>query len=106
MFTRTSSPKTDDKFRWTIDELALLKPADIEPSSLEQYEELDSVTELRVQEKINTFFSEKIIVPSPLNQAVESQPLLSDINSPEMCEKQTCDGKFFFVIARVILNVA
>lgn len=93
VFTKTSSPKPEDKYKWTIDEIAMLKPADIDPNLLEQYEEHDSVTELKVQEKINTFFSEKMIVPSPLNQAVDNQPLISDASSPESCGKQTCDGK-------------
>lgn len=45
-----------------------------------------------MQEKINTFFSEKSIVPSPLNQPIEVQPLIADANVLEKSEKLTCDG--------------
>lgn len=72
----------------------MLKPADIEPSSWEQYEstEHDSALESKMQEKINVFFSEKVIVPSPLCQPVETQPLISGASSPADSDRQTCDG--------------
>lgn len=55
-----------------------------------------------MQEKINTFFSEKVIVPSPLNQFQEAQPLIADVNSPENREKHTCDGKVFEFLRRFL----
>lgn len=92
MFTTTSSPKSDEKFKWTIDDISMLKPADIDPTLLQECEEHDSVTELKAQEKINKFFSE-VIVPSPMNQPPVVQPLISDASSPSSSDKQMCDGK-------------
>lgn len=79
MFNK-KSPKTDENFKWTIDEISCLKPADIDVNSTEQFEltDHDSLVDMRVQEKINLFFSEKVIVPSPLNQAVNNVPLITD----------------------------
>lgn len=87
-----------------------MKPADIDPSSSVPYEDQDSVMELKVQEKINTFFSE-VIVPSPLNQPAIVQPLISDVASPVNSERQTSDGKkicvyitlLFFVIHKICI---
>lgn len=35
-----------------------------------------------MQEKINTFFSKKVIVPSPFNPNLNSQPLINEMSSP------------------------
>lgn len=93
MFNKIKSPKTEETFKWTIDEISSLKPADIDINSTEQFElaDHDSI-DMKVQEKINLFFSEKVIVPSPLNQVVNNVPLITDI-SPEKQEKSCCNGK-------------
>lgn len=90
MFSKVPSPKTDENFKWTIDEISSLRPADIDETSVEQYEMSDHDAAI-VQEKINKFFSEAVIVPSPMNQVSNSVALVSDSMSPEK-EKDISDG--------------
>ncbi|XP_060528994.1 protein aurora borealis isoform X2 [Cylas formicarius] len=97
VFTQYSTPQ--QKFKWTIDDYSILKPADIDEATLSQHvSTADSHTESLVQQKIDTFFSEKEIVPSPMNVASKSVPLIKDcegsIGTPKKSSptKQYCNG--------------
>lgn len=73
------APISDDKFCWSIEELATLKPIDIEKSPFVQSEATDHVMEAVAQAKINKFFSAKTILPSPAGPSGSStsKPLIS-----------------------------
>lgn len=91
---------TQEKFKWTIDDISSLHPADIDETSVEQFctTEHDPVTESFAQAKIDTFFKSKEIVPSPFNQEIKPLKLISDSASPiqEKCRKK--DGNSFMQV--------
>ncbi|XP_038053392.1 protein aurora borealis-like isoform X2 [Patiria miniata] len=60
-----ASSKKSSLFRWSIDQLAILHPADIDEHALQQESTLDSDTEERAQLAIEQFFSQQHLVPSP-----------------------------------------
>ncbi|KAG5898806.1 hypothetical protein JTB14_011016 [Gonioctena quinquepunctata] len=95
IFAKVSTPKTDEKFKWTIDEISSLKPADIDEGTISQHVfDEDPQIESMVQEKIDRFFSEKVIVPSPLTEVVRI-PLLTDMSKdgPNFSKtKEYCQG--------------
>lgn len=74
-----STPKSEEKFHWTIDEISSLRPADIDEETISQHvSEHDPHTESVVQKKIETFFSsEEVIAPSPMTELVRV-PLITD----------------------------
>ncbi|CAH1155889.1 unnamed protein product [Phaedon cochleariae] len=79
VFAKVSTPKSDEKtkFKWTIDDISSLKPADIDEGTISQHViEEDPQVESLVQEKINRFFSEEVILPSPMTDIVRV-PLVS-----------------------------
>ncbi|KAJ8920067.1 hypothetical protein NQ315_011721 [Exocentrus adspersus] len=83
VFAKVSTPKTDEKFKWTIEDMSSLKPADIDEETVSQHVfEEDPHTELLVQQKIDTFFSEKLIVPSPATDVVRV-PLVTETDTPK-----------------------
>ncbi|XP_076354920.1 uncharacterized protein LOC143249270 [Tachypleus tridentatus] len=89
-------------FRWSIDQLAVLKPADIdETSQQDTYCVEDELVEVRAQQAIEKFFSQKHIVPSPWTaptKHVTFSPNLAStayytkldesLNSSEQCVEQ------------------
>nr|XP_023029118.1 protein aurora borealis [Leptinotarsa decemlineata] len=78
VFAKVSTPKSEEKFKWTIDDISSLKPADIDEETISQHVfEEDPQIESMVQEKIDKFFSEKVIVPSPMTEVVRV-PLVAD----------------------------
>lgn len=80
--TVTTPNKPDDKFKWSIDEISNLKPADIDEGTISQHVFLqDPHTESLVQQKLEKFFSEKSIVPSPMVE-VERVPLVNIADGP------------------------
>lgn len=82
MFAKVSTPKTDEKFKWTIDDISSLKPADIDEGTISQHVfEEDPHVESLVQQKIDSFFNEKVIVPSPMTEVVRL-PLISETDTP------------------------
>lgn len=93
---KVSSPKVNEKFQWTIEEISSFYPADIDETATDQYEshEHDSMMELTAQAKIDRFFSEGV-APSPFNQQLKSMPLISESESETLPKdiKRTCDGK-------------
>lgn len=83
MFSTVITPnKTDEKFKWSIDDISNLKPADIDEATISQHVFIeDAQTESLVQQKIEKFFSEKSIVPSPMAEIVRV-PLLNIADGP------------------------
>ncbi|ESO82372.1 hypothetical protein LOTGIDRAFT_236988 [Lottia gigantea] len=72
-FTVLSTPSTDGRapkpFRWSIDQIAALNPADIDemPHHQERFISPDRELEERAQKAIDQYFSNHLIVPSPWN---------------------------------------
>lgn len=95
MFTKISTPKTDKKFKWTIDDISSLKPADIDEGTISQHVfEEDPHVESLVQQKIDMFFNEKVIVPSPKTEVVRI-PLITETDTPNsgsVNEKKFSEG--------------
>ncbi|RZC33487.1 BORA N, Rep fac-A C and/or tRNA anti-codon domain containing protein, partial [Asbolus verrucosus] len=85
VFAQVSTPKTDEKFKWTIDDISSLKPANIDEATISQHVmDQDPTMESLVQEKIDKFFNEKAIAPSPLNEHVKRVALItSPISKPQ-----------------------
>ncbi|XP_072182177.1 uncharacterized protein [Diadema setosum] len=76
---RTKSKKDND-FRWSIDQMSLLFPADIDERPLQQETSiLTKEKEQQVQEAITQFFNQKTVVPSPWS---ESRPMKHVTFSP------------------------
>ncbi|KAK6190410.1 hypothetical protein SNE40_002289 [Patella caerulea] len=73
MFTIASTPSTDGRapkpFRWSIDQMAALHPADIDemPHHQNRYVSPDREMEERAQKAIDDYFANHIIAPSPFN---------------------------------------
>ncbi|KAK4876342.1 hypothetical protein RN001_012764 [Aquatica leii] len=85
--------KTEEKFKWTIEDISLLKPADIDEGSVGQFEGVDHDpdVELTAQARIEAYFNEKHIVPSPFNIAINNVPLLSESDKQKNF-KEVVDG--------------
>lgn len=83
----------ESKFKWTIEEISSLKPADIDETTVELFDpvEPDPQHELMAQASIERFFNEKHIVPSPFNNAVKSVELLKAPPAPPAAV-QTAEG--------------
>lgn len=81
VFAQGSTPKTDGKFKWTIDDISSLKPADIDEATVSQHvNEQDPTKESLMQQKIDRFFNEKAVVPSPFTEPVKYAPM---VDSPK-----------------------
>ncbi|XP_072378603.1 uncharacterized protein bora [Diabrotica undecimpunctata] len=95
VFATVSTPKTEEKFVWTIEDISSLKPADIDEATISQHVfEEDPQIESMAQQKIDEFFNDKVIVPSPMVEVVRV-PLVTDSaeNLFKLTEsKEYCDG--------------
>ncbi|XP_061182933.1 protein aurora borealis-like [Saccostrea echinata] len=69
VFTVQSTPSTDEKkpFRWSIEHIAELHPADIDEMPVYQQITPDKEVEERAQKAIENYFSNNLIAPSPWN---------------------------------------
>ncbi|XP_066477198.1 protein aurora borealis [Tiliqua scincoides] len=71
VFRSTKSSMTPGKFGWSIDELALINPVEIDSEEISRqalylsHASLDKETEEKRQQAIEEFFTKSIIVPSP-----------------------------------------
>lgn len=78
---KTSTPGCGGtvKFQWTIDEIAVLKPADIEEPCLPDAWNLGGINseiEEQAQRAIDTYFSSHVIVPSPWTDSSKKKPFI------------------------------
>ncbi|KAJ7414075.1 Protein aurora borealis [Pitangus sulphuratus] len=71
VFKSTNSSSTPGKFRWSIDQLALINPVEIDSEDVRRqamylsHARIDKETEDRRQKAIEEFFTKRLIVPSP-----------------------------------------
>ena len=84
VFARVVSPTQDSPtFRWTIEDISRIYPADIEEFPSHQYDEVvDPELESKAQEAINRFFCKnQPLLPSPWNPKPDSTALRQEVNS-------------------------
>ncbi|KAM9205825.1 protein aurora borealis [Mergus octosetaceus] len=71
VFKSTKSSSTPGKFRWSIDQLALINPVEIDSEDVRRqamylsHARIDKEAEDRRQKAIEEFFTKRLIVPSP-----------------------------------------
>ncbi|XP_075383341.1 protein aurora borealis isoform X2 [Mycteria americana] len=85
VFRSTKSSSTPGKFRWSIDQLALINPVEIDSEDVRRqamylsHARIDKETEDRRQKAIEEFFTKRLIVPSPWTEHEGKQ--VSQFNS-------------------------
>ncbi|XP_072202634.1 protein aurora borealis isoform X2 [Excalfactoria chinensis] len=85
VFKSTKSSSTPGKFRWSIDQLALINPVEIDSEDIRRqamylsHARIDKETEERRQKAIEEFFTKSLIVPSPWTEHEGKQ--VSQFNS-------------------------
>ncbi|NXA33248.1 BORA protein, partial [Eudromia elegans] len=85
VFKSTKSSSTPGKFRWSIDQLALINPVEIDSEDIRRqamylsHARIDKEMEDRRQKAIEEFFTKRLIVPSPWTEHEGKQ--LSQFNS-------------------------
>lgn len=84
VFTTQSTPSTDEKkpFRWSIEHIAELHPADIDEMPVYQQITPDKEVEERAQKAIDTFFSTNLIAPSPWNSNTDALRSAHQVETP------------------------
>nr|XP_013806810.1 PREDICTED: protein aurora borealis isoform X1 [Apteryx mantelli mantelli] len=85
IFKSTKSSSTPGKFRWSIDQLALINPVEIDSEDVRRqamylsHARIDKEMEDRRQKAIEEFFTKRLIVPSPWTEHEGKQ--VSQFNS-------------------------
>ncbi|XP_025900304.1 protein aurora borealis [Nothoprocta perdicaria] len=85
VFKSTKSSSTPGKFRWSIDQLALINPVEIDSEDVRRqamylsHARIDKEMEERRQKAIEEFFTKRLIVPSPWTEHEGKQ--VSQFNS-------------------------
>ncbi|KAL0130686.1 hypothetical protein PUN28_002367 [Cardiocondyla obscurior] len=103
VFAKVPSPMQQSPgFKWSIDELAQIKPARIEELSVQQPDSPDLELETKAQAAIDRFFKQNQIIPSPWDvKQKENKPLLpldtpnrisNSMNSTQEISKSTKDA--------------
>ncbi|CAO2591745.1 Protein aurora borealis [Lemmus lemmus] len=92
VFKATKLP-TPGKFRWSIDQLAIMNPVEIDPEEIHRqasylsHSRTDKDVEDKRQKAIEEFFTKDVIVPSPWTEHDGKQPL--ELH-PSKCEYSAC----------------
>ncbi|XP_030333391.1 protein aurora borealis isoform X2 [Strigops habroptila] len=85
IFKSTKPSPTPGKFRWSIDQLAVINPVEIDLEDVQRqamylsHDRIDKETEDRRQKAIEEFFTKRLIVPSPWTEHEGKQ--VSQFNS-------------------------
>ncbi|XP_014601981.1 PREDICTED: protein aurora borealis [Polistes canadensis] len=79
----TTDPQNSPEFSWSVEELALIKPAKIEEFPVEQIYNVDPDVELKAQEAIDKFFMTNEIVPSPWESKKKEHKIDIKLNTPK-----------------------
>ncbi|XP_070564901.1 protein aurora borealis-like isoform X2 [Ptychodera flava] len=86
VFSKTTSPSqkknSESPFQWSIDNIAMLKPVDIDESSQQESVHPDTDLEEKAQNAIDKFFSQKHVVPSPWSEPVQIKHVTFSPNPP------------------------
>ncbi|SPP77001.1 protein aurora borealis [Drosophila guanche] len=79
---RSRTPQlSSTQFEWNIDEVAQLKPADVEPHETQFHDSPDPEVENKAQLAISAFFKESLIVPSPVDCPLrKNRIILNELN--------------------------
>lgn len=98
VFRTNENCKTENKFKWTIEEISDLNPADIDETAVEQFEASyhDKDVELAAQKNIEKYFNENHAIRSPFDPKVKPVRLISESTSPIKAiddHKECTDGK-------------
>ncbi|XP_015171436.1 PREDICTED: protein aurora borealis [Polistes dominula] len=83
VFRKVTNPQHSPEFSWSVEELALIKPAKIEEFPIEQIHNADPDVELKAQEAIDKFFMTNEIVPSPWESKRKENKLDIKQNTPK-----------------------
>jgi hypothetical protein len=79
VFMHNATPPGQKKaFKWDIDQIAVLKPVDIEEMPLQEDTlalKTDQEIEARAQRAIDAFFSQQMVVPSPWTGSDKKKPM-------------------------------
>lgn len=83
VFKKVTNPQNSPEFSWSVEELALIKPAKIEEFPIEQIYNVDPDVELKAQEAIDKFFMTNEIVPSPWESKRKEHKIDIKLNTPK-----------------------
>ncbi|KAK6639801.1 hypothetical protein RUM43_008076 [Polyplax serrata] len=91
LFKTVSSPAQNDDFTWSIEDISMLRPADIDENPSQDFDSWFSpVTESQAQEAINRFFSSRLAdMDSPLKVDVEKKYVKTGEKCNILCEEKS-----------------
>lgn len=102
MVSNKFTPREKSGFKWNIDDISMIKPADIDETSLQQHESIeDPAVESFAQANIDRFFSMKEIVPSPFHK-VNPKPLVNLVSTKD--SMYHCFLFTFFIITTAAIT--